>query len=34
MINAVRFGAPKTVLEAQDMKELALRSAAAERPAL
>lgn len=28
MINAVRFGAPKTVLEAQDMKELSQRSAA------
>ncbi|MFZ5893374.1 MAG: NAD-dependent epimerase/dehydratase family protein [Myxococcota bacterium] len=27
MINAVRFGAPKNVLEVQDMKELAQRSA-------
>jgi uncharacterized protein YbjT (DUF2867 family) len=27
MLNAVRFGAPKTVLEAKDMKELAQRSA-------
>jgi uncharacterized protein YbjT (DUF2867 family) len=29
MINAVRFGAPKTVLEAEDMKELAQRVSAA-----
>jgi hypothetical protein len=28
MLNAVRFGAPKAVLEAEDMKELGLRPAA------